>query len=103
MNDLPPKHEKIVIVREYKKYSEALIRRDLYQEMEHQMELTGMTLDEFVSKALECYVNDLKEEQDKERFYLDCSEYQIFKSTQTKPVPIRPHPGWYYHLEEEKK
>jgi len=100
MNDLPPQHEKIILVREYRKYSEALIRRDLWHEMEHQLELTGMSLDEFISKALEYYVNDLKDEQDKERFHLDCSEYQIFKST---PVPIKPHPGWYYNLEEDKK
>ncbi len=100
MNDLPPKHEKIVFIREYKKYNEALIRRDLWQEMEHQMELISMGLDEFVSKALEMYVNDLKDEQEKERFHLDCSEYQIFKST---PVPIRQNPGWYYHVNEEKK
>lgn len=97
---MPPQLQKIVIVREHTKYNEALIRRDLYQEMEHQMELTGMNIDDFVSHALEFYVNDLKAEQDKERFHLDCSEYQIFKST---PVPIRPHPGWYYHLEEDKK
>ncbi len=100
MNDLPPQHEKIVIVREYKKYSEALIRRDLWKEMEHQMELTKISLDEFVSKALEQYVNDLKTEQEKEKFHLDYSEYQLFKST---PVPIKPHPGWYYNIEEDKK
>lgn len=102
MQDLPPQYEKIVIVREHKKYSEALIRRDLWQEMAHQLELTGQSLDEFVSRALEAYVNDLKEEQDKERFHLDCSEYQIFRSTPV-PVPVRPNPSWYYNLEEDKK
>ena len=100
MNDLPPQHEKIVIVTEYKKYNEALIRRSLWQEMEHQLKITGQSLDEFVSKALECYVNELKDEQEKERFHLDYSEQQLFKSI---PVPIKPHPGWYYHVSEDKK
>lgn len=100
MNDLPPQHEKIVIVTEYKKYNEAIIKRSLWQEIEHQMEITGDNLDQLISKALESYVKDLKDEQEKEKFHRDFSEYQLFHSN---PIPIRPHPGWYYNLEDDKK
>lgn len=99
MQDLPPQHEKIVIVREYQRYAEALIRRDLWREMEFQMEHTGMSLDELVSRALECYVNNLKEEQERERFYLDHNEFQF---TRSEPITIKRNPYWYYPKEEKK-
>ena len=99
MNELPPKPETITLVRYYKKSSDVTLKKELWTEMENQMELTNMTLDTFVTKALEFFIQDLKLEQENEKTYLSFNEYQLFPSN---PIPIRPHPTWYYKLEEDK-
>ena len=100
MNELPPQHEKIVFIREYIQRNEAKIERSIWQEVEHQMSISHTTLETFVNRALQYYVAELKERQEKDREYLDYNEYQLFKSTL---IPICPYPAWYYHLEEDKK
>ncbi len=99
MNDLPPRQEKLVLIHDYKAEHLVNVKAEVWQEMETQMQLTGLTLTAFVTKALEFFITDLKIEQDNEKIYLDCSEYQLFPSS---PVPIRPNPMWAYHIDENE-
>lgn len=94
MHDLPPKQEKIVFVKQYRQEQEVFLKRDLWREMEFQMQLTGMTLEQFVAKALQFFIDDLKIEQDNEARYLDFSEYQLFPTVHSNPIPIHPFPSW---------
>lgn len=109
MKDLPPKVEKIVLIRKYdknKKYTEAnLIKFDklTWEDMEYHMLHDEVNLNEFISKACNHYV-ELLNKQEASFNLIDYTEMQ------TQPISIRPMPNWYYHaygdatkLEQEGK
>jgi len=122
MQNIPPKTEKIVIIRKFDKDNKRIrelnvikFNRDLWEEMEFQMEDIEVDLSTFISQACKLYVDSLKREEATNLTYLYLSEFQQSSIDKTPPIPTNPIPinpvqPWYYHvyndaqkLEEEGK
>lgn len=89
MQDLPPVQEKIVIVRKHKELSqEVRFSRDLWKQMEFQMELHEQSLEQFVTYAIELYVNELLKRETDQKKWIDFGEGQFSTTTRTNPIDI---------------
>jgi hypothetical protein len=99
MHDLPPKQDKIVFVKEYRQEQEVVLKKELWRELEFQMQLNDMSLEQFVNKALKLFIDDLKEKQERNKNYSYFSEYQLFPS---HPIPIHPSQKWSYGIVDPK-
>lgn len=94
MNDLPPKQE---IVIEYKSgktpdtnnaYKVIRFSNELWHQMEFQMQLTEISLDQFVTYAIELYLDELLKRETQEKKWINFSEGQYF-TAKTEPIDIR--------------
>ena len=97
MNDLPPVQDKIVIVRKaninesaFAKASadrEIRFSKDLWRQMEFQMDRHFLNLNQFITYAIELYLDELLKHEIQEKKWINFSEGQFNTS---KPIDI-PH------------
>ncbi len=89
MNELPPKQDAIVLIRKYYKADEEVrFAPNLWKQMQLQMDTLQIPLNEFMTTAVQLYLNDLlKSETDKKK-WINFSEGQFYTSDPIK-IPKR--------------
>ena len=93
MNDLPPKQE-IVIEQKSGRTLDTnnaykLIRfsNDLWRQIEFQMQLHELDFEQFVTYAVELYIDELLKRETQEKKWINFSEGQFFTAN-TNPIDI---------------
>lgn len=87
MNDLPPIQEKIVIVRKHRELAQEVhFSKDLWCQMNFQMALHELDLEQFVTYAIELYVDELIKRENQEKKWIDYGDGQHFT---TQPIDIK--------------
>lgn len=91
---LPPKVEQIVLMREQlphenqlKHIGSVVLKEELWDEMEDQMDQLNITLNKFVNQAIRRYVNELYKEQELTDRHVAFSDKQMATS---RPINIKP-------------
>lgn len=94
MENIPPKQE-IVIERNIGRtpdtnntYKILSFSNDLYRQMEFQMQIHELDLEQFVTYAVELYIDELLKRETQEKKWINFSEGQFF-TAKSEPIDIK--------------
>lgn len=99
MNDMPPQQDLIVTIKKhYARDSEVRFPNHLWLQMQMQMNTLDIPIDQFITTAVQLYINDLLREETAKKKWINFSEGQFFTSN---PIAIPKRDDGYEPSDED--